>query len=99
MNAGLAAPRSSESYAVFGANMKASVSVGGRPKKGDCRTTWNWVGKLDMKATVDGDQFLLAAINRAMFGNEDEAKALRKALIAEGDRCQRDHEKRVKSSA
>ena len=57
--------------------MKASVSVGGRPTKGDTRTTWNWVGKLHLDATVDGDQFLLAAINRAMFGNEDEAKALR----------------------
>ena len=79
--------------------MKASVSVGGRPTKGDTRTTWNWVGKLHLIATVDGDQFLLAAINRAMFGNDDEAKALRKALIAEGKRCQQDHNKRAKKFA
>ena len=60
--------------------MKASCSIGGRPQKGDTRTMWNWVGKLSMEATSDGDQFVLAAIYRAMFGNEDDAKALRKAI-------------------
>ena len=76
--------------------MKASVSVGGRPKKNDVRTVWNWVGDLKLKGTVDGDQFILAAINRALFGNEHDAKALRKSLIAEAKRCQQEHNQRVK---
>lgn len=68
------------------------------PVKNDNRTTWNWVGKLEIKATVDGDQFFLAAINRALFGNADEAKALRRSLVAEAKRCQKDHFERVKSA-
>ena len=50
-----------------------------------------------MKATEVGDEFLLAAINRAFFGSDNSAKGLRKALIAEAKRCEKDHQKIVKS--
>ena len=76
--------------------MKASVSVGGRPKKGDARSTHNWVGDLKLKATDDGDQFFLAAINRAFFGGANLAKGLKRALLAEAKRCEKDHHKAIK---
>ena len=71
--------------------MKANCSVGGRPSKKDCKHLRNWCGKLDMKATFEGDQFILAAIYRALFGNDDECNRLRNAITAEAKRCQRDH--------
>jgi hypothetical protein len=74
--------------------MKADVSVGAKPTKNDRRDVRNWVGKLNLRATVDGDEFILAAINRAMFGPEDQAKQLRRSLIAEAKRCYRDHVKK-----
>ena len=73
--------------------MKANASVGGRPSKKDRKHLRNWCGKLDMKATFEGDQFILAAIYRVLFGNDDECKRLRDALAAEAKRCQRDHVK------
>jgi len=71
--------------------MKANVSVGVKPTKNDTRDVCNWVGKLNLRATEDGDEFILAAINRALFGPERKAKLLRRYLIAEAKRCYRDH--------
>lgn len=76
--------------------MKGKASVGQRPTKGDCRSVYNWCGKLDLKATNDSDPFVLAAIYRALFGNPDEANGLRRALLVEAKRCDMDHFKRVK---
>ena len=77
--------------------MKANVSVGAKPTKNDRRDVRNWVGRLDLRATVEGDEFILAAMYRALFGAEDQAKQLRKALIAEAKRCFRDQNRDRKS--
>lgn len=63
--------------------MKGDFRVGGKPTKGDPRDARNWCGKASLVATNDGDQFLLAAIYRALFGNESECRALRRSLVAE----------------
>jgi hypothetical protein len=73
--------------------MKGSVSIGGRPQKGDSRSLHNWVGKFHITATQAADPFILAALNRALFGSKTEAVELRKAVIKEALKCQKDHEK------
>lgn len=72
--------------------MNGDISVGGRPLKNDRRSTDVWVGRMTLKATEDHDPFILAAIGRALFGGEKSAKALKRSIIAEAKRCQRDYE-------
>ena len=67
--------------------MRGNASAGDRPKPGfDVR---NWTAHLDLKASVEGDEFVLAAIYRALFTGG--AKALTRSLYAEAKRCQNDH--------
>lgn len=74
------------------ANVKASVSVGGRPTKGDVRSLHNWVGKLSVTATSEGDQYILAAINRILFGGKlPECEEARDMLIKLAEKCRDDH--------
>lgn len=78
--------------------MKANASVGCKPTKHDHKEVRNWTGKLSLTATEQGDQFVLAAIYRAFFGNDDECKRLRDALAVEAKLCYRDHMKTVKEN-
>ena len=78
--------------------MKAKCSVGGRCRKNDARSVFNWCGKLDLVATLEGDPFLLAAVYRALFGDESDAKALKRSLLAEARRCAADHQARVQQT-
>lgn len=76
--------------------MKGNTSVGGRPRAGfDCR---NYVGRLSLTGQDDFEAFLLAAVARALFGSPDEAKPLRRALIAEAKRCEKDHHRLLAKS-
>lgn len=78
--------------------MDGKASVGGRYKKGDVRSVHNYCGVLNLKASRVSDPFYLAAIYRAFFGNENEASALREALIDEAQRCEADHMERAKKA-
>ena len=78
--------------------MDGKASVGGSCKKGDVRAVYNWCGKLELKASRISDPFLLAAVYRALFGNANEANALREALIDEAQRCEADHMERVRKA-
>ena len=69
--------------------MKAKVSVGRRSSENDVRDVRNWVGHLVLDAESEGDPFILAAIYRALFGVDNQAHTLRKALTAEAKRCLR----------
>ena len=79
--------------------MRSKISVGGRPKKNDDRHLRNYVGKFDLSADDDFDAFILAALYRAIFGGEDSAKALKRSMIAEAKRCEKDHNSRIKLNA
>ena len=79
--------------------MRSKVSVGGRHRKNDDRHLQNYVGKLELTADDDADAFLFAAIYRAFHGREDQARALRRSIIAEARRCEKDHNEVVKSNA
>lgn len=78
--------------------MDGKASIGGRRVKGDVRSLHNWCGSLNLKASRISDPFYLAAIYRALFGNENEASALREALIDEAQRCEADHMERVRKA-
>lgn len=74
--------------------MKGAVKVGGRRKKGDFRDTRNWCDTLTLKATVEGDQFILAAIARVLFGYDKSALAesIADRLAKLAATCERDHQ-------
>jgi len=78
--------------------MDMDIKVGGRHLKNDPRDLRNWVGSLTLKATVNGDQFLLAAIYRVLTNKsyEDESTSeLRNLLKEEAKKCMDDHKKVV----
>ena len=77
--------------------MKADISIKGRPKKNDHRDLRNYVDKLHIDVTVEGDQFILAAISRALFGNGSGAVELREAIVVEAQRCADDHDRLVEA--
>lgn len=71
--------------------MKANVKATKRPQQGkDCR---NWVEVLDLRAQGDGDQFLLAAIYRALFLPQLASTKLLEALTEDSERCEADHKR------
>lgn len=76
--------------------MKGKCSAGRTPPKGENRSVWYWCDNVQLKATSPEDPFILAALYRALFGNEDEANALRKAIAAEAKRCEKDYISRNK---
>ena len=78
--------------------MKAEVKVGGRRVNKDPRNLHNWVGKLEVKATREGDQFILAAVYRALFGGNDKAVELREAIANEAEKCRDAHREREKET-
>lgn len=74
--------------------MQTSISAG-RYRKGEHRDTPNWCEKLELKATIDGDQFIMAAVARAIIGYDDSpaVKDLLKAIGKVACECRDDHEK------
>ena len=76
--------------------MNVSVNVGGRHRKGDPRSSNNWVGVLKLEATREGEQFLLAALGRLFIGGGKGMQALEKALEVVAKKCLQDHRKREK---
>lgn len=71
--------------------MNISASIGDRHRKNDPREMHSWIGKLDLKATQEGEQFLLAALYKALQG--EASKTLTNALRAEAKKCLKEHRK------
>lgn len=69
--------------------MKADARVGGQRKRSDRRDVRNWCGRLNLQATNNGDQYILAAFYRAVAGQaSDEFYA---AIDRESSACLDDH--------
>ena len=74
--------------------MKTEAKVGGRRVKSDPRDLRNWCGSLTMRASSEGDQFILAAIYRALSGVGDQN--LVEALRVSAQECLKEHLKQEK---
>lgn len=77
--------------------MNIEAKVGGNRRKKDPRDCRNWVGSLTLKASREGDQFIMAAIYRIVAGLPRDSEAARrceKALTEYGKECLRDHKQR-----
>jgi len=69
--------------------MKIDATVGGPARRKDPRDLRNWVGSMKLKATQEGEQFLLAAIYHALRGQG--SNRLRDALTAEAKTLLKQH--------
>ena len=67
--------------------MKASAKLKGRPTKNDIRTLRYQCDKLVMNASVDGDSYILAAIYRAIFVEDN---ALTRSIVRHAKRLTRE---------
>ena len=68
--------------------MRVSGKILGKPKKGDTRSTGYYLDDLQLRATKDHDPYVLAAINRAIQGHDDE---LWQAIAKAAGKCVEKH--------
>jgi hypothetical protein len=69
--------------------VKVSGKILGKPKKGDTRSTGYYLDDLQLRATREHEPYMLAAINRAIQGDDEE---LWQAIAKAAGKCVKKHQ-------
>ena len=75
--------------------MKVDAKIGGHVRANDPRASKNWVGRLNLRATKEGEQFMLAAVLRGLLG---EDAVLHAAIVEVAEDCRLQHQRLEKAT-
>lgn len=77
--------------------MKTSVSIKGRPKKGDMRSLHVWCDEMHMRAECEEEAFVLAALYRMLIRGEC-TKAFSKEIERKVNAVKKEYFNKMKNS-